>query len=309
MRGSGLTGRVALIAGGLLLGLLFLEAAFQVGAFVVRATGRELPAAWVTGRFRVLCIGDSNTYGLWLDRSDAYPQQLESLWTEEVVQPKAEVINIGIPGMNSSRVVRDFPRFVDAFDPDLVIVMVGVNDFWTLPFDIGGAEVVGRNVIQRRSLVYKLYYLIARSFDAREIEVVMDASPVDGMRGADHVVRYGDEEFDMGFVRAKEGLWGDAQGLERNLTILAEQAESFGVPLTFMTYPGRWSFYHSTNPVIVRVGEETDTPVIDLTAVFRPLCPKQDCPRYLFPDQHPNVIGYRIVAETIVERLSASGPL
>ena len=113
MRESDRTGRVALVAGGFVLGLLLLEAALQVGAFVVHATGRELPAAWVSGRFRVLCIGDSNTYGLWLDRSDA--------------------------------------------------------------------QSGGRNVIQRRSLVYKLYYLIARSFDARELEIAMDSSPKEGI--------------------------------------------------------------------------------------------------------------------------------
>jgi lysophospholipase L1-like esterase len=308
VRGSQLTGRVALMAGGLVLGLIFLEAALQVGAFVVRATGRELPSAWVSGRFRVLCIGDSNTYGLWLDRSDAYPQQLESQWNEEVEQAKAEVINLGIPGTNSSRMVRDFPRILEAFDPDLAIVMVGVNDFWTQPVEIGDAQSGGRNVIQRRSLVYKLYYLIARSFDARELEILMDSSPKEGgIHGADHVVRYGDEEFDMGFVQAKEGLWGEAQGLERNLTILSEQGEAFGVPLYFMTYPGRWSLYRSTNPIIIKVGEETGTPVIDLTSIFRTLCPQRNCPRYLFSDQHPNANGYRIVAETVVERLAGSG--
>lgn len=141
-----------------------------------------------------------------------------------------------IPGTNSSRVVRDSPRILEAFDPDLAIVMVGVNDFWTQPFEIG-----------------------------------------------------------------------DAQGLERNLTTLSEQGEAFGVPLYFMTYPGRWSLYRSTNPIIVKVGEATGTPVIDLTRVFRTLCPERNCPRYLFPDQHPNANGYRIVAETVVARLAGSG--
>ena len=152
-----------------------------------------------------------------------------------------------------------------------------------------------------------MYYLIARSFDARELEIVMDSSPKEGIHGAGDVVRYGDEEFDMGFVQAKEGLWGDAQGLERNLTTLSEQGEAFGVPLYFMTYPGRWSLYRSTNPIIVKVGEATGTPVIDLTRVFRTLCPERNCPRYLFPDQHPNANGYRIVAETVVARLAGSG--
>ena len=58
----------------------------------------------------MLCIGDSNTYGLWLERSQAYPQQLETLWNERNESPKLEVLNLGFPGTNSSRIVRDLRR-------------------------------------------------------------------------------------------------------------------------------------------------------------------------------------------------------
>ena len=58
--------------------VLVAEAGLQIAAFFVRrATRAEMPVAWVTGNVRVLCLGDSHTYGLWVDRSQAYPQQLE----------------------------------------------------------------------------------------------------------------------------------------------------------------------------------------------------------------------------------------
>ena len=63
-------------------------------------------------------------------------RQLEALWNESVEQPKLEVINLGFPGTNSSRVVRDFDRLLTVFAPDLLILMVGVNDFWTLPLEV-----------------------------------------------------------------------------------------------------------------------------------------------------------------------------
>src|SRR5262245_14874294 len=126
--------RLALAPIGLLLALLILEGGLQIGAFFLKRSKRgELPVAWVTGNLRVLCLGDSNTYGLWLEQreKEAYPQQLEALWNARVAAPKLEVLNLGFPGTNSSRLVRDVPRLLETLHPDVLILMVGVNDFWT----------------------------------------------------------------------------------------------------------------------------------------------------------------------------------
>ena len=64
-------------------------AGLQAAAWFIRATGREAPVSWLTDQLRVICLGDSNTYGLWLERSEAYPQQFEALWNETVASPKA----------------------------------------------------------------------------------------------------------------------------------------------------------------------------------------------------------------------------
>jgi lysophospholipase L1-like esterase len=110
--------RLALVPIGILLGLLMLEGGLQVGAFFMKRSKRgELPVAWVTGNLRVLCLGDSNTYGLWLERKEAYPQQLEALWNQRVAAPKLEVVNLGFPGTNSSRLVRDLPRLLRRSTP------------------------------------------------------------------------------------------------------------------------------------------------------------------------------------------------
>ena len=113
----------------------------------------------------------------------------------------------------------------------------------------------------------------------------------------------------MGFIGSKKGNPDGAQALEENLNALIARARAFDVPLYLMTYPGRFRFYAKTNPVIRKVGKETETPVIDLTTVFEPLCPRLKCPGLLFPDQHPTARGYRIVAEAIIEELKADDAL
>ena len=90
------SGRLGLVLGGLLGSVVLLEVVLQLGALALRATGREMPAGWLTGDRRILCLGDSNTYGLYLDRSEAYPKQLEALWNQSG-SPRVEILNHGFP--------------------------------------------------------------------------------------------------------------------------------------------------------------------------------------------------------------------
>ena len=80
-RRSELLPRLALVVVGLVLALL-LEAGLQIGAAYVRVTGRAVSTQWTTRGGRMLCLGDSNTYGIWVDGRQAYPAVLQQLWNE-----------------------------------------------------------------------------------------------------------------------------------------------------------------------------------------------------------------------------------
>src|SRR5205085_2121223 len=81
----------------------------------------------------ILTLGDSNTYGLYVPAEDAYPRVLERLWNAHRPDEPIEVLDFAFPGMNSSRLRRLFPGLVEAVRPDLVLVMIGANDVWTVP--------------------------------------------------------------------------------------------------------------------------------------------------------------------------------
>ena len=296
--------RLLLVPMGILLGLVLLEGGLQVAARVVQSrTGGELRSFWLTGDLRVLCLGDSNTYGIIVPRDKPWPQQLETVWNRTVESFRIEVLNLGFPGSNSSRLVRDLPRLLETFRPDVTIIMIGVNDFWTLPFPIEAADRPRRGFVARHSKIYKLYYLMRRGSEGDELEIALD--PAGKLEGGEHRVRFGGEEFAMGWSKAPQGLQGDADDLRQNLRTLVAQAEAGGTQPYLMSYPARHSFYTVTNPVIWEVTEETGTPLINLTEVFEPICPEEACPDYLLPDNHhPNAFGYQLIAETITARLS-----
>lgn len=79
-------------------------------------------------RVRILCLGDSNTYGLYLPAQDSWPSQLQGLLDRQS-PGRYQVINLGFPGTPTFRIAENLPSFLARFQPDRVIVLAGVNDF------------------------------------------------------------------------------------------------------------------------------------------------------------------------------------
>jgi lysophospholipase L1-like esterase len=154
-----------------LLAVILLEGALQVAAFFVKEQAWRAKASWVTGGMRILALGDSNTYGLYLDKEEAYPAQLEKLWNETNPDKPIEIINVGYPGTNSFRLRANLPELIDTFQPDMALVLIGFNDFWTPVED--ARDISGdQHAWYTRLKLYRLYYMVARKgVDAEGIDM------------------------------------------------------------------------------------------------------------------------------------------
>jgi lysophospholipase L1-like esterase len=307
--------RLALVLGSLVVTLALLEGFLQIGAWAMHASEREAPEDFESGTLSVLCLGDSNTYGFYVDRAEAYPQRLEALWREHGYEPPIDVMNLGFPGLNSSRLLLQYPELVERLAPDLIIIMIGVNDFWTVPAssdEEAGLFTPARRLLERHSRVYRLLRMVRRSIMSNEalqvgefgVQAIIDPGPLPNDRGARHRLRIGDREIDMGFRRAGPvGVQGYQEDLHNSLQQLVAETDRFPSRLFFMTYPSREDFYGIANRIVRQVARDTDTPLIDLARVFTPLCPTEPCPALLYADHHPTADGYRVIAETLVTRL------
>ncbi|HUT03286.1 MAG TPA: SGNH/GDSL hydrolase family protein [bacterium] len=95
--------------------------------------GPEVQKTRHKGSFRVLCLGDSTTYGVMVDQGQIYSSVLEKQ-LEKILAPRTvETINAGVPGYSSVQVSLYFSKRCLQLDPDLVTLCVGINDAFAIP--------------------------------------------------------------------------------------------------------------------------------------------------------------------------------
>jgi lysophospholipase L1-like esterase len=83
-------------------------------------------------KFRIITLGDSFTYGMFVNTADNFPEQLEDQLNQSKPCSKIskyEVINLGVPGYDTEYSVRRYKDRGQKYDPDLVIWFVKRDDF------------------------------------------------------------------------------------------------------------------------------------------------------------------------------------
>lgn len=82
----------------------------------------EQPVSAKSKRFRIVTMGDSETFGWSLQQSDTFQRRMEAR------DPTIEVINLGVPGYNIENVADYLEEALPQYRPDLVYYMFHKND-------------------------------------------------------------------------------------------------------------------------------------------------------------------------------------
>jgi len=103
-------------------------------------------------KFRILCFGDSWTYGWGVNNNDAWPQQLEA-FLESKGYKSIEVINCGQPGQYTSTEVNYVNNIVPILKPDLILLGVLQLDDLSQIY----SNKFSRNEVFNKSQIRKIY--------------------------------------------------------------------------------------------------------------------------------------------------------
>jgi lysophospholipase L1-like esterase len=274
--------------------------------------GEEIARRKPRGTLRIVCIGDSTTFGVWRDSpmiirfAVDYPASLQRRLRAEGDQ-RVEVVNAGVLGYTTAEGLALYLSRVLELDPDVVTVRLGNNDHGLL----GSTEVpplAGEREYEIMSRLpapaYRLDLTLLAFHAFRRLQAARPQPPP----GEKHV---------------------PLPQFERNLHRFVDQSRAYGVRLAFLDFPYRHlargptpdekfpsyftdarnleelhALHAQYQDVVVRVAAETGTPFVrtadELHASPTPAFSAWDL-------SHPTAEGGEIIARILAEFLRARG--
>ena len=304
------------VAGGLLLALVVLELSLRLGALVIRLDPTPITRHGGT----ILALGDSHTYGMWVPPQDAYPGQLQAL-LDERAPGRYNVVNLGLPGMNSSEIITRLPRWIARFRPFAVVLSIGVNNRWnwsdtsdTRRFpammdwfaDLRLTRLYNLASIKLGQILYKPEHAerpeIATTFFSGEDARVEHRETASGELLISH------RGTPLRGTHATPALRKLREDLEK-IRLIAEQHHVRLVLLTYPAFdmPGRASGFtlpEVMSSIMRKFSARYDLPLVDTRDHFaRLLAPGVPRAQYFASelDEHPNRSGYAEVARLVAD--------
>lgn len=125
--------KVFFIFTGILISFLIIEFSLHIGGLLFQW---QVKRGEITKRLNrvnkaslsILCVGDSYTFGAGAKSGYSYPEQLQKLIDAENMN--YTFYNLGVPGMNSSTVLLELPKWIELYKPQIIVLLIGANDNW-----------------------------------------------------------------------------------------------------------------------------------------------------------------------------------
>lgn len=269
---------VLALAVGFALLLVLVEAGLWV-AHAAKPADRFAMGPMGEGSRTILCIGDSHTYGVHLERAQSYPGQLQALldrWPESPWR----VVNAGYPGQNSAQVRERLAREIEAWRPEIVICWIGMNNSWSFAerqqWDSPERE-VRPGVLERWLQTLKTPRLVRMAWNRLSEEQVITPA------------------------RLRETLRIDWRRMQ---AICAER----GVALLMADYPVHiFEAEQHVNRPLHELAGELGIPIVSVHDEFLPLFYGLGYESTMFGDWHANELGYYAIARRFLHELVALG--
>ena len=116
---------------GIISSLVLLEIVLRLmGSFIFPSAGKISEIKKEKGEHVILCLGDSFTHGIGARKGESYPDQLQQIFDKRCPDKKIRVINKGVGGFNSAKVLEAFNANIDRFKPEVVIILAGTSNEW-----------------------------------------------------------------------------------------------------------------------------------------------------------------------------------
>jgi len=256
---------------------------------------------------RIICVGDSHTWGTSIEREEAYPAQLLQFLEEEEPQVHS-VINLGLPGLSTTQLRHRVPDWLSRYQPDVMIIWAGVNNAWnTAELEDSPNSLLGW--LDRQLIRTRLYRLVRVRIHDRSLERYTAEERADRVwqiqSETGGAPRY-DAEYTVTHEGVTEQIAHSSDGAAdagrivpravADLRAIMDYAEAANVRVIFVSYPINLGWYEQANLAMWKIAKEYGRRL-----VYSPDSLKRVAPEELewHWRMHPGAATYREIARDI----------
>jgi len=244
----------------------------------------EFPARKPAALQRVICLGDSCTWGYGVHADQAYPRVLQELLNRHPRSRVWEVINMGVPGYSSLQGRRLLESEALPLQPDVVTLYFGRNDRRLVRAEgyvpDSQARIIPPWLQSLRALLGRL-----RSFQILRAAMARLHKP-SGHPPDEDVPRVAPEEF------------------RENIRVMIRAIRRHGARPLLVTSPVFPDTVGNYNDLLRVIAARERVILVDAAARFRTLPPRS----VLLDDCHPTPAGHRLLAQLIATALASPPP-
>ena len=280
------------------------EATYSTDEFGFRNVGRNYEAA------RVAFLGDSFTFGVWVEESQTFPALIEQ-------GLEVPVVNLGQQSFYVEQYAMVLDWLLERHKPDVVVVAIFPNDLTAAMteddfahfYERFGWDAYESMPWQQRSMAYRLVGLLRRLANPTSTPRALESG-----RTELGLVLFREAGAHPGSLEA-----GMHEHVEQVLTGMVEHAEALGVQVIVALLPSKESTYVDDYERLFdgdyleneRVGyerlaqeaERAGAAVVDLTGAFRAHAGEK---LYFEYDAHFNAAGQALAAQTLQPAVAAA---
>ncbi len=282
--------------------------------------GGEVSLRKAPNTFRIVCIGDSITFGHWVGQQETYSARLEQYLNETyaTADRRFEVLNFGVTGYNIVQIEEMLRQRAIHYDPDLILYAYCLNDpqdfsreFDALYYQLNKAEARYRGYVlsraRRLTLRSRLFALARYTLDAATPEGQslreMHRDPqTQNFKVGEHV------EYFTGIHLVPPGK----TRLEDGMAAIGSFARAHNTPVCLVLFPlfldpedGPLLAAHRK---VFALAEKENFSIVDLTGPFESF--RGDAFQSMHHDQlHPTAKGHAVAAVAILRELLTQGLL
>jgi len=250
---------------------------YQINRFGLRGSAVSVPKP--AGTYRVVCLGDSLTFGEGVKYADTYPARLQARLAAAMPNRKVQVINAGVQTYNTADEAALYLLRCAQFRPDVVTLGFYLND-----------ATDSRKTVQQHDEWTRAWKLSPLAHVSRLWEI---------FERARHARRLQDRFIATTRASFESSHWTECKTVLRGMRRVARED---GFRFVVVVFPVFWNLdgtypFADIHEKIDAACRQADIECLDLLETFRRR-PAESL--WAHPtDRHPNEIAHRLAAERI----------